>query len=71
MQETHGKSVMKGNLKTEKALSATERPNVVREEDKKVEDSVKMSRIVKDSERIRQKTLSSSPKLGQKKDDGK
>ena len=63
MQETRGKSMMKGNLKTEKALSTTERPDEVSKEDKKVEDSVAMARIVKDKERM----SSSSPKLGQKK----
>ena len=72
MQETRGKSVIKENLmKSVRAVSATERPDSLRKDGKKVEDSVKMARVLKDTERIQQKTSSSSPKLGKKKSDVK
>ena len=62
MKETNGKPVMKGNMKIGKAMSATERPGGVGEGDKKVEDKVKTSGMVKDGQRIQQRTSISSPK---------
>ena len=51
MHET-GKSVIKINIKTVRASSATVKPaGGVRKEDKRVGDGVKMARIVRDGKR--------------------
>ena len=71
VKETGRKSVVKVNVKTVRALPETEKPIEEREEEKKVEDSVKMSRRVKDSEKIQQRPSSRSPHFGKKKSDGK
>jgi len=65
VQAIGGRPAVNGNMKKVRALSVTERPGVMREEGKKVEDSVKVSEIVKG--KVQQRTSSSSPKLGQKK----
>ena len=64
-------SIKENLTKSVRAVSATERPDGVRKDAKKVEDSVKVSREVKDTEKIQQKPSSISPKLGKKKSDVK